>query len=352
MTDFENARALGIGSEVAQGFFPYSEDAQGRIHLLAVDDNALANDAALSTQPNVGAPASLYTYLDPRVIEVLYGVTAASKIFEKTKYGDFEDDFATFMVEDVAGRVSPYSDHGDGVTADVNYDFPVRQNFRYQTTIQYGDLEVSKMARAKVNLAARKQYAAATVMARAENSFQLYGVKGMEVYGLLNDPNLDSPLAPISVGGKSTWADKVAAQPDTAANVVFNDINKLIGALMGKNGGLVDANADFVLAVSNKVFAYLTQPNSFGQTALGLLKANYPRIRVEQLPELSTASGETLYLTVSELLGEKTGFTAFSRAYMLGRLVPGLSCWEQKATAGTWGAVIRRPSLVALMTGV
>lgn len=353
ITEFERANELGIGSVSAVDFFPYTE-VDGKYTLAPMSEiNAkLANDAAMTTSANIGIPALLVTYLDPRVCEVLFGAMNAGRIFEKSQIGKFEDDFATFMVEEIAGQVSPYADFGNGTAVDVNYNYPVRQNFRYQTTLKYGDLEVSKAALAKINLAARKQYASAQVMARAENAFQLYGVKGMEIYGLLNDPNLPASITPHSIGGNTTWESKINADPNNASTLVFNDVNKLIGELMARNGGLIDANTPMILGISNKQLNYLTQPNNFGKSALELLKGNYPALTVVQLPELSTTSGEMLYLTVPELLGDKTGETAYSRAYMLGRLVPKISSWEQKATASTFGCVIRRPNLVATMLGV
>lgn len=351
--DFELklAKERGIGSDTAVAFWPH-DVVDGKIVLKDIDSRRLAQDAAMSTQPNIGAPAALYTYLDPRIIEVLFGVTNATQFFEKSKIGEFADDYATFQVEEIAGQVSPYSDFAEGVTSDVNYDFPVRQNFRYQTTIKYGDLETEKMARARVALPARKQNAAAQIIARAENKFQLYGVEGMEIYGMLNDPNLPATIAPISVNSKSTWADKIAADPNNAATLVFNDVNKLWQELSKNNGGHLDVNSPIVLGVSNKMIGYLTQPNQYGKTAKVMLQENYPNIKFVQLPELSTSAGEMLYMTVTDLYGEETGFCAFSRAFQLGRLVPDLSSFSQKASAGTWGCVIRRPSLVATMTGI
>ena len=225
--DLDFAKSRGISAPHAVGFMPF-EEKDGHIVLKDIDRRQLAQDAALSTQPNVGAPAALYTYLDPRIIEVLFGVTNATRFFTKTLVGSWTQDYADFAVEEVAGQVSPYNDFANGTTTDVNYNFPVRQNFRYQTTIKYGELETAKLAEAKVNLPARKQNAAAQILARAENKFQLYGVAGMEIYGMLNDPNIPSTIAPISVNGNSTWATKVAADPNNAATLVFNDVIKAI----------------------------------------------------------------------------------------------------------------------------
>ena len=350
--ELQNAQAKGLFAPSAKGFMPYTV-VNGQIKTDYVKaSRRLAQDAALSTAPNIGAPAVLYTYLDPRIIEVLFSVKAASKFFAPTLIGKFTDEYANFMVEEIAGQVSPYSDYGDGTASDANYNFPSRQNFRYQTTIKYGDLETAKMSEAKVQLAARKQYAAAEIIARAENRFQLYGVKGLQSYGMLNDPNLPTPISPISVSDKSTWADKASANPSEVANIVFNDVNKLWAELTANNGGHLDVNSPIVLGVSNKMISYLTTPNQFGKTAKVMLQENYPNIVIEQLPELSTASGEMLYMVVPNLLGDETGFTAFSAKAVFGRLVPETTSYKQKVSAGTWGCVIRRPSLVATMLGV
>lgn len=349
--DFLKAKELGIGADSAVGFMPHRV-VDGKIILTDVNPRQLAMDAAMSSQPNIGAPAAIYTYLDPRIIDVLFGVTNATQFFEKTKIAEWVDDFANFPVEEVTGQVGPYNDFGDGVQTDVNYEYPVRQNFRYQTTIKYGDLEAEKMSRARINLAARKQNAAAQIIARAENKFQLYGVEGMEIYGMLNDPNLPESITPISVNTKTTWADKVAADPNNAATLVFNDVNKLWQELTSNNGGHLDVNAPIVLGVSNKMIGYLTQPNQYGKTAKVMLQENYPNLKIVQLPELSTDAGEMLYMTVTDLYDDATGFCAFSRAFQLGRLIPKLSSFEQKASAATWGCVIRRPSLVATMLGI
>ena len=350
--DFELAKQKGISSPYAVGFMPYSVK-DGRITVdYAAASRQLAMDAAASTAPNIGAPAALYTYIDPRIVQVLFGVTNASKFFAPIKVGSWEQDFATFEVEEIEGNVTAYNDYADGVTTDVNYNFPSRQIYRYQTTIKYGDLESDKASAAKIPLVSRKQFAAAEIIARAENKFQMYGVKGIQSYGMLNDPNLPASIAPISTGGKSTWADKVAASPAEAANIVYNDVSKLWSALTANNAGHLETNAPIVLGVSNKMISYLTIPNQYGKTAKVLLTENFPNLEIVQVPELSTTSGEMLYMVVPELFGEPTGECAFSERFRMGRLVAETSSFRQKASAATWGCVIRRPSLVATMLGV
>jgi hypothetical protein len=260
--------------------------------------------------------------------------------------------FQQFPVEEIAGGVNPYSDYDPAVSTDVNYNFPVRENFRFQTAIKYGDLEVEKAAVAKIALVARKQRAAAAVIAKAANRFYLFGVQGKTVYGLLNDPNLNSTISPYSVGGNSTWAAKIGANPDKAANIVFDDISKLVGELMDKAGGHVDQNSPFKLGISNAMASYLTYANLYGKTAKEMIKENFPFMEIVTIPELSTVSGEELYLTVTEVDGITVGDCAFSEKLRMSRVIPETTSFKQKAASGTYGAVIKQPAFIARMVGI
>lgn len=352
--DFEAARLRGIIAEGAKGFMAY-DSVNGHINVdPARTAKRMAMDAAPAalTTPNVGFPAAYYQYLDPRVVEVLFGVKAATRLAAEIKMGDWTTDYANFPVEEITGDVTPYSDFADNVSSEVNYEFPVRELFRFQTVIHFGDLEADKAAAAKIALASRKQYAAAEIIARKSNRFYLFGVKGKQIYGLLNDPNLNASISPISVSGKSTWADKIAADPNNAATLVFNDINKLISSLFTQMGGNVDANSELILGISNGMAGYLSQPNQYGKTALEMARVSYPGLTVVQIPELSTASGEILYLIAPSIIGVESANTAYGDKFRLGRLIPETSSFKQKAVGTTFGAIIRRPAAIARMLGV
>ena len=350
--EFMRAREMGIVSETARDFMPHAvSNGQVQVDFKGAA-RGLAMDAAMTTAVNAGVPAAISTYLDPRVVPVLFGKQGATQIFPEEKQGDWTNDYQNFPVEEITGSVSGYSDYGNAVSADVNYEYPVRALARFQTVIQYGDLESAKASSAKIALAARKQYAAAQVIARAENKFYFYGVADLQNYGLLNDPNLNPSISPISVDSKSTWADKQAANSATFANAAFNDVAKLFAELSAQNAGNIDQNTPMVLGISNKMAAYLVAPNSFGLTCQAMLKQNFPNLAIVQIPELSTTAGEELYLTVPELDGVPTATPAYADKYHLGRLVPEMSSFKQKAIGTSWGTVVRRPSLIARMVGI
>lgn len=349
--DFELAKQRGIRSayDSAQ-FMPYHEDGHGNIIIEKDFAVKMAYDSI--TAPSVNVPVIFTTFMDPQIVKVLFAVQNATKIFPEERRGDWSYKFDTFAVEEIAGKVMPYSDFAENTSSDVNYNYYSRENFLFQTVIKYGDREVATTARAKIDLVSGKQRSAAAVMAIAHNKFFLYGVAGKQNYGLLNDPNLNPSISPTSVDGKSTWEEKTAAKPDQTANIVYQDVAKLFAELAANNGGLVDANSPLILAISNKMAVYLTTPNQFGLTAMTMLKQNFPNLEVVHLPELSTNAGEMLFMTVPELLGEKTGINAFSEKFFMGRVIPEMSSYKQKVVGGTWGAIIKRPSLVATMLGI
>ena len=356
MKDIEGLKELGISSPYAVKVMPYHRDENGHIvtDYHKVSESQIAQDAALSTVPNIGVPAAYTTYLDPRITEILFAVMAATKLYGETKVGDWTDRFMQFPVSEIVGDVTPYSDFTNSVSSDVNYEFPTRENFLFETSIKYGDLEQATAAKARLNYAGDKQRAASEIIARAHNRFYLSGVANKRTYGALNDPNLPESETPISVNSKTTWADKEAdaGNAATISNVIYNDINKLVNALMSNNGGNLDQNSPYVLAVASDRYNYLSLPNSFGLTALQMLKDNYPNMTIFQLPELQTASGSMLYLTVPEFMGSPTGEAAYSEKMRFGRMESYSTFYVQKAFGGTWGCVIRRPNFIATMTGV
>lgn len=350
---FQEFEKKGLRAPHAYGFMPYStaKDGSFKVDQVAMATR-LANDAAAIANPAVGVPSALVTYIDPNVVPILFKAMRATQLFPEERRGDWTDQTMIFAVSEAAGGVTPYSDFTENVSSDVALEFPERANYLFETTIKYGDREVATAARAKVELVSEKQKAAAEVIAQAHNQFYLYGVAGKAIYGALNDPNLPASIAPISVNSASTWADKAAANPTGIANIVYNDIAKLWAEIVANNGGQVDQTTEVVLALSPVSNTYLIMPNSFGLTAQAILQQNFPNIRIVVLPELATDAGNMLFMVVPSLLGTQTGITAYSEKMVFGRVVPELSSFKQKAVGGTWGAVIKRPSLVGSMLGI
>ena len=310
--------------------------------ILANDSiDQLANDAAMVTAANSGVPVEFTSYIDPMVIPILTATRDASEIFGEAKKGDWTTSYARFQTSEITGEVEAYTDYGQGGASDVNPTFPVRTQYIYQTNIRYGDREVDVASRARLQLAADKQRAAATVIDIASNKFALYGVAGLEIYGLLNDPNLPAAVSPLpKAGAKST-------------KEIYEDVLYLFGKMADRGAGHIDANTELVLATSPATQVQLGKATDFNISARQMLETYFPRIRFVALPELATATGGTSILLVAPTIeGLPTAQIGFSEKFRAMRLIPESSSFHQKFVGSSYGTIIYRPFAIGKMTGV
>ena len=354
MLTLEKLRAKGIYVEGARGVMAY-DSVNGKIKT-DFSKTKLAMDAAMQTQANVGYPASFFQYIDPQIVEILFGVTNANKIAPEVKQGTWSDEYYSFPCEEAIGGVTAYSDRTENVTTEVNYNFQTREQARFETIVQFGNLEIDKANQAKIALQSRKQIAGANIIARKQNQFYLFGVSGKINHGLLNSSDLNPSINPntITIGGNTytTWSDKVANDASNAGNHVYNDVLKLWSTLSARNGGNIDQNERIILAVSNNVVSYLSAPNQFGLTCEAMLKQNFPNLEIVQLPELSTNQGEGAMMIVPSLYGVDTVNLVYSDKFRALQVVQTVSGYKQKLVSTSYGAVYKRTSLVCTMYGI
>lgn len=306
----------------------------------------IARDAALVTGVNAGVPAVMTTYVDPMIVEILTAPTNAREIFGEVKKGDWTDSHAVFKAIEPTGESTPYTDYGNGATADVNVTYPVRENYIAQTHIRYGEREMAVSGRAAINLASEKQRSAATIINREQNKFYLLGVEGKSIYGLLNDPNLPEALTPATVNTSDTlWEDKTTQQ-------IYDDILALASSLFKNSQGLIDEKSDLVLVVPPTVSVQLGKATDFNVSVKDMLTKYFDNISFVTLPELAAASGNTVMLIARSVQGQPTAQLAYSEKMRAFQLIPNTSSWEQKFAFGTYGCILYRPFAVASMTGV
>ena len=311
-----------------------------------IEDGVMAMDAALVTTPNAGIPVELLTLFDNRAIQVLLAKRAATEIFNEVKAGTRADAVRKFRVLENTGYTQPYSDYANNGKADVNYNFPMRENYLFETTIAYGDQEVAETSRAKISLVADKQMAATTAIAVDMNKFYMNGVAGLQNYGLLNQPNLPAAIvAANGAGGSATWASKTGTE-------IYNDIVALMSDIASRTEGNVDQQTKYKLVVGPSSNAELNKLNAFGtETVLALIKRNFPNLEVVVAPEYDDTT-KKIQLIALDVDGTPTGEMAYSEKLIAGRVIPDLSSFRQKFMAGTYGAVVYRPVLVSTMTGI
>ena len=301
---------------------------------------ALAMDAqpGLTTVGNSGIPAWMLNYVDPQLIEIILQPTKAAEVFGEMKKGDWTTETATFMTVEPTGEVSSYGDYNNNGVSGVNVNFPQRQSYHYQVFTRWGEREVARAGEAKIDYVARVNEASINALNRFQNKTYLFGVKGLQNYGVLNDPSL-----PASTAAAKTWAISTGEE-------VYESIRKLFQTLLKQTGGKIDMNTPLLLVCSPTASVDLTKTNQYNVNVIDQLKKNFPNLRVETIPEYSAESGETVQLIVEELDGQRTlecGFTEKMRAH---NMVLEASSIKQKKSQGTWGAIIYRPFCISTMT--
>lgn len=301
---------------------------------------ALAMDAqpGLTTVGNSGIPAWMLNYVDPQLIEVILQPTKAAEVFGEMKKGDWTTETATFMTVEPTGEVSSYGDYNNNGVSGVNVNFPQRQSYHYQVFTRWGEREVARAGEAKIDYVARVNEASVNALNRFQNKTYLFGVKGLQNYGVLNDPSL-----PASTAAAKTWANSTGEE-------VYESIRKLFQNLLKQTGGKIDMNTPLLLVCSPTASVDLTKTNQYNVNVIDQLKKNFPNLRVETIPEYSAASGETVQLIVEELDGQRTLDCAFTEKMRAHNMVLEASSIKQKKSQGTWGTIIYRPFCIATMT--
>ena len=323
----------------------------------------LAMDAqpVLTTDPNAGIPAMLTTLIDPQVYEILFAPTKAAEILGENRKGTWVDDTAIFPTVEHTGEVSSYGDYVNNGSTGVNTNFPQRQSYLFQTIKQYGEREIDRVGLAKINWVSEIDRAAATVLNRFSNLTYIYGVSGLQNYGLFNDPNLPASLTPATkAAGGATWFTAGGA-PNATANEVYNDILSLYEDLVTRTAGLVDKSTKLTLGMSPGSEVALDFTNTFNVNVTDILKKSFPGIRIvtmQQYGALSTtnpqgvAAGNFVQLIADSVQGQQAGYCSFNEKMRSHKIIPEMSAYKQKVTGGTWGAIIRMPILFSSMVGI
>lgn len=201
---------------------------------------------------------------------------------------------------------------------------------------------------AKIDLASRKNIASVLTLNKYQNKTYLFGVAGLQNYGMLNDPALPADIVPnTKTAGGTAWI--LPSGQINATNLeVFEDVQKLVFQVIDRSKGLVDATSNFTLVMSPRTNLAMTVANGTVTTVVAwdLISKAFPNLKVVVVPEYSTAAGEKIQLIVDEVEGQKTMECKFTEKMRAHPVILELSAYKQKKSAGTWGTVIYRPLFV------
>lgn len=315
----------------------------------------LAMDAAypLVTTANAGIPAMLSTYIDPKQIEVILSpLEAVTAVGAESKKGDWTTRTAMFPVIENTGEVTSYGDYNNSGSTGVNFQFPQRQSYHYQTITQWGERELAETGLAKIDLAARKNMASVDAINRYQNKTYLFGVAGLQNYGMLNDPALPADITPTTkAAGGTAWLKPDGSYNATALEIQA-DITKMYSNLQSRLKGNINRNSPMTLIMSPTLDGAMTATNEFNVNVADLLKKNYPGIKIVTVPEYETAAGQKVQLVVDEIRGQRTWECQFTEKMRAHPIVTELSAYKQKKSGGTWGTLIYMPMGVTSMLGL
>ena len=325
-----DALAQRAGVVFMTGHIPVELDTKAR--------NQIAMDSAspLITAPNGAVPALFTTYVDPKVIEVLVEPMKMAQAFTEVKKGDWTTNSVMFPVVESVGETSSYGDFNENGMSDVNANWPSRQPYHYQNIIRVGEREMALAGTAGLDLASRKQISSVLTLNKFQNKSYIYGIAGLQNYGMLNDPQL---LPSIT---DSAWTAK-------DGQGVYDSVQKLFVQLVKQTGGLVDRDASMTLIMSPGMDSETTKTNQYNVNVNDQLKKNFPNLRIVTVPEYKTDAGEMVQLVVDSYEGQNTVELSFTEKMRAHALIQHKSGFEQKRSQGTNGAIIYRPLFIASM---
>lgn len=314
------------------------------------DDYTLALDAQpqLATTANAGIPAFLANILDPSVIEVVLQPLRAAEIAGgEVKKGDWTTQSLMMPLAEPIGHVVTYGDYDNGGTVDANVHWVSRQPYHYQTIKRLGERQVEQWGLAAIDWNARLDRSCAQTFNRFQNRSYFFGIGGLQNYGMLNDPSLITPITPATkVGGGTTWTTATAEE-------IYADVLDLYIQLQTQMGGNLEMTDTMELVLSTTRQPRLSTISTLTLVpVIKAIKESFPNLTVRAAPEYTTGSGELMQLILPNYEATETIWAGFTEKMRAHNIIQELSAWMQKMSAGTWGAIIRRPICIAQMLGV
>jgi len=328
------------------------------------EDFDLALDAAtgpLVTDPNSAIPAILTTTIDPEILRVIFSPLEFAKILTERRAGTWVDDVKIFPIIETTGEVSSYGDFNNNGRAGVNMNWPQFQSYLFQTMVKYGEREIDRAGLAKINYVSELGVSAATLLNTFQNLTYAFGLKGLQNYGLINNPYLSAFLTPsLKAWGGTSWFNGNA--PAATANEVYADIQSLVTKLVSQTNGALDIKSPMKLLMSPNSEIALTFANAFGVYVEDLLKKGFPNMKVMTAPQYGqqtslnpqgySTGGNVIQLIAEKVQGQTVAYAAFNEKLRSHKIIPESSAWQQKQTSGTWGTILRSPVAMVGMIGV
>lgn len=309
------------------------------------------------TTPNINAPFGALAYIKPKAIEVLTAPRVADKLATSEKNGNWGDKVVQIKIKEYQGTVSTDDGSaGDGLNSSVNYTTETRGVYQFRADWNTNDLSEATVGAMQENARADLATASMEAIAIARNKYFFNGVsfKGSvaPVYGLLNDPNLNAfQTVAVGAGGSTYWSSKTAEE-------IYNDVVEAFAQMNTQSDGLSEeefANGGkAILAVATNSITYLDRKNTYGKSAMTMLKETYgDKLEIVGVPQfnLADSSSDVFYLVMQPRERQTiiNSYVEMARAYPLFIRSSEVS---QKIASATSGCVVQYPIFVVRYNGV
>lgn len=317
---------------------------------LVAQELRIAMDAqpGMVTTPNAGIPLLFSSIVDPQIVRIVFQVLSAEDVYgAAVQKGSWVSQVDYFPTVEPTGQVATYNDYSNNGSVDVNAQWTPRQPYGYQTFKRYGEQQLARWGQAGINYSAELDIARQIKFNQLQNASYFNGIMGLLNYGALNDPSLIAPIAPYTkAAGGTAWTNATADEE-------YNDIAlKLYGQLVLQMGGNVKMDTPMTLALSTTREPLLARKTQYGISVREYLMQVFPNLTIKTAPQFSTLAGELVQLIINSYDGIQTVVPAFTEKLRTHAIVTEPSAWSQKLSAGTWGAILRRPIAIASMIGI
>lgn len=299
-------------------------------------------------------------YIYPRIVEIVYGPTDWAKHLPLETGNNPAVEQMGFDIYSAAGMAELF--RGDGwnlpevgvsrerVLANV-YDFGVNRTMT-DLAVEQSALEAQRLRdngiQSPITIEEGKERAAAEAINQRHNEIALFGQPALNIYGLVNQPNVSTYAAIAGESGETTWENKTGAE-------IVQDMTALVSLVMNTAKLDVWYPDRLVLPLNKYLTASTKQMPGTLETALSFFQRTNPlgnRLRVESWQRLNgqgpSGSGIAFcYKFDDEVLSYRS-----PRAYFV-HTPPARApaAWTWTHSMRSAGVAVKRPFAVAKMTG-
>ncbi len=298
-------------------------------------------------QMSSGAPLYFTNVVSPDIIHAIYRKISFQEVSSPLQLGDFATNLVTLPTINYSGEVAPYDDFANNGQGSVTANFPTRAIYRFQLPISYGDLAQATMSSANIDYIGELRLSALNTINQTINNINFYGVTGVNVRGLLTDPDLPAAIPATGVFTTATPNDIIA------------DIQALMFDMADRMGAQFNGAMPMTLIGTQATLTALKNASqAFLATPAGWLGTNYPNLKLVGADQYglnadgTVATSKKLQLIIDAIDGRPVVKELFTYKYRSHGVVREAKSFNETASSGAGGAVIIYPMAISTMTGV